>query len=154
MRSVLPHQYVCLPPGSSAWLPCELIKVAAQAPGWAFGLPTRQPGLLICDSAVRAPKIVSWSLDLGAFPSAPVLLPGPMNLTGGDEVMARTAPRASWHDPRQSCCPVHRGQPAHSVRKRFSLLTDDCEQGEFNSLPHTFHSFSCQALETLREGRG
>lgn len=44
----------------------ELIKVAVQGLDWSSSLPTRQPGLLICDSAVRTPKVVSWTLDLGA----------------------------------------------------------------------------------------
>lgn len=43
--------------------------------------------------------------------------------------MASSAHRASWHDPRQSGYSVQRGQSAHSVRKHFSLLTDDCWAG-------------------------
>ena len=80
----------------------QLIKVTIQTLGGSFSFPMRQqPSLMICDTAVRAPKTVSWPLDLGAggpsgtLPPAPGLLLGPMNLMRGSEVMARSAHQAS-----------------------------------------------------------
>lgn len=52
--------------------------------------------------------------------------------------MARSAHQASSHDPRQWSYSVHGGQPAHSVRKHFSLLTDDCWAGWIQFLASHF----------------
>lgn len=85
--------------------PGQLIKVTVQALGWSLGFLTRQPGLLICDTAVCAPKTVSWPLDLRAGglswnPCTGSCAPSRTHESHedggvGSEVMARSAHQAS-----------------------------------------------------------
>lgn len=135
------------PRGSVPAYHCQLMEVTVQALGCSFILSPphpKQPGLLICDTAVRAPKTVSWLLDLRAgalscSPSISSCAPSrACDLTRDGEVMARSAQQASWHDPRQWSYSVQRGQPAHSVRKHFSLLIDDCWAGWIQFLASHF----------------
>lgn len=125
------NKNVWLPRGQCACLPLPAHGGDCTGTRLGFQLPTEQPGPLICDTAVRAPKTVSWLLDLRAgglswSPSTSSCAPSRAhNLTRDGEVMAGLAHQASWHDPRPLGYSVQRGQSAHSVRKHFSLLTDD-----------------------------